>query len=102
MTLDAAMDELTNDILAALAKAGRLDLDLCAHILSMALWKQSGRPTTVRRATNSGGLKAVRPATGSGAGRGPHENGPKRELRAIRRRRTSGLRLDDPILGLRG
>jgi hypothetical protein len=60
------MDELTNDILAAaLAKAGRLDLDLCAHILSMALWKQSGRPTTVRRATNSGGLKAVPPATGA-------------------------------------
>ncbi|MET0879643.1 MAG: hypothetical protein ABWY14_21135 [Tardiphaga sp.] len=37
MTLDADIDELTNEIGKALAMARRLDLAVCAHILSMAL-----------------------------------------------------------------
>jgi len=37
VTLDADIDELTNEIGKALAMARRLDLAVCAHILSMAL-----------------------------------------------------------------
>jgi len=37
VTLDADIDELTNEIGRALAVARRLDFAVCAHILSMAL-----------------------------------------------------------------